>query len=51
MRSVSGENTASMLPRGEAGEARRDSGESKNGNPALGLSPPYYLIWPLASKE
>ena len=27
--------------RGGAGEARRDSGVSINGNPALGLSPPY----------
>ena len=27
--------------RGEAEEARRDSRESKNGNPALGLSPPH----------
>ena len=31
---------ASFLPRDEAEEERRDSGESKNGNPALGLSPP-----------
>ena len=35
---------ACLLPRGEAEEARRDSGESKNGNPALGLSPPYINI-------
>ena len=31
--------------RGEAEEARRDLGESKNGNPALGLSPPYFPLW------
>ena len=32
---------ASLLPRGEAEEARRDLGESKNGNPALGPGLPY----------
>jgi len=30
---------ACLLPRGEAEEARRDLGELKNGNPALGLRP------------
>ena len=31
---------STLPPRGESEESRRDSGESKNGNPALGLSPP-----------
>ena len=32
---------ACFLSRGEPEEARRDFGETKNRNPALGLSPPY----------
>ena len=35
---------ACFLSRGEPEEARRDLGETKSRNPALGLSPPYIKL-------